>query len=127
VPERSAFDYAVVRVVPHVEREEFINVGIILFCRTRRFLRCRIELDAGRLLALAPDVDVAKVQEHLDLFPRICAGGDQAGPLGELNQSERFHWLTSPRSTIVQISPVHPGLCCDPGSALDELFEMLVR
>ena len=127
MPERCAFDYAVVRVVPHVEREEFINVGIILFCRTRRFLSARIDLDVERLRAVAPDVDAAAVQTHLDLIPRICAGGEQAGPLREMTQSERFHWLTSPRSTIIQISPVHPGLCCDPQAALDDLFDRLVR
>jgi hypothetical protein len=127
MPERSAFDYAVVRVVPHVEREEFVNVGVILFCRPQRFLDAHIELDTERVKALCPEADLAAIQAHLDLIPRICAGGAEAGPLAELSQSERFQWLTSPRSTVVQISPVHPGLCSDPRAALDDLFERLVR
>jgi hypothetical protein len=126
MPALSPFDYAVLRVVPHVEREEFINVGVILFCRSLCFLKACIKLDVGRLTALAPELDLAKVQAQLDLIPRICAGGPEAGPLGELDQSERFHWLTAPRSTTIQISPVHPGLCADPQSALDELSERLL-
>ena len=126
MPALSPFDYAILRVVPHVEREEFVNVGVILFCRSLCFLKAHIEFDAGRLTALAPELDLTKVRAQLDLIPRICAGGPQAGPLGELSQSERFHWLTAPRSTIIQVSPVHPGLCTNPQSALDELSERLV-
>jgi Protein of unknown function (DUF3037) len=126
MPEPSAFDYAVLRVVPHVEREEFINVGVILFCRARNFLDARTHLDARRLTALAPDLDVAQVQEQLDLVRRICVGGAEAGPLDELNQVERFRWLTSPRSTSLQVSPVHGGICDDPRAALDDLFARLV-
>ncbi len=127
MPGLVSFDYAVVRVVPNVEREEFLNAGVILFCRTRRFLKARIELDASRLAALAPDFDASQVQEYLDLIPRICAGGPEAGPIGELSQPERFHWLVSPRSTTIQISPVHCGCCADPQAALDDLFEKMVR
>lgn len=127
MPAVSSFDYAIVRVVPYVEREEFINVGVILFCGFRRCLLARIEMDIDRLVALAPDLDPALVQPQLDLIQRICAGGTEAGPYGELSQAERFHWLVSPRSTVVQISPVHCGLCTDPGAALDDLFERLVR
>ncbi|MEW5957533.1 MAG: DUF3037 domain-containing protein [Chloroflexota bacterium] len=127
MPAVSSFDYAIVRVVPHVEREEFINVGVILFCRTRRCLLTRLELDVDRLTALAPDFDVAQVQAHLDLIPRICAGGPEAGPFAGLSQAERFHWLVSPRSTVIQISPVHCGLCTNPKAALNDLFERLVR
>ncbi len=127
MPAPSSFDYAIVRVVPHVEREEFINVGVILFCRTLRFLGARIELDAERLAALAAQTDIVTVQTYLDLIPRICAGGRQAGPLGQLSRAERFHWLVSPRSTTVQISPVHSGLCTDPQAALDDLLEKMVR
>jgi hypothetical protein len=105
VSELSAFDYAVLRVVPHVEREEFLNVGVILFCRPRAFLGVRIRLDAPRLLALAPQIDMG---------------------LGRMSQSERFHWLTTPRSTTIQISPMHGGLCDDPQAALDDLFVRLV-
>ena len=125
MPTPSSFDYAIVRVVPHVEREEFINVGVILFCRTRRFLGAKIELDSARLAVLAPDLDLDKVQAHLDLIPIICAGGD--GPIGELSQAERFHWLITPRSTSIQVSPVHSGLCTDPAEALEHLVETMVR
>ena len=127
MPERSSYDYAVIRVVPRVEREEFVAAGVILFCRTQRFLAARIGLDPERLLALNPHLDIAQVQAHLALFPRICAGGADAGPIGQLDQSERFHWLTSPRSTVIQVSPVHCGLCTDPQAALDRLFARLVQ
>jgi len=127
MPGLSSFDYAVLRVVPQVEREEFINVGVILFCRTLRFLDAQIVLDAQRLAALSPDIDLDMVQAQLDLFSRICAGGPEAGPIGELDQSERFQWLVAPRSTTIQVSPVHCGLCRDPRLALDDLFERLVQ
>jgi hypothetical protein len=126
MPAPSPFDYALVRIVPNVEREEFVNVGVILFCRTRRFLDARIKLDLERLAALSPKLDVRMVQAQLDLILRICAGGRDAGPLGELGQAERFHWLVSPRSTTIQVSPVHCGLCADPQAALNNLFEKLV-
>jgi hypothetical protein len=126
MPASSPFDYALVRIVPNVEREEFVNVGVILFCRTLRFLDARIKLDMERLAALSPQLDVRMVQAQLDLILRICAGGWDAGPLGELGQAERFHWLVSPRSTTIQVSPVHCGLCADPQAALDNLFEKLV-
>ncbi len=126
MPEPSAFDYAVIRVVPHVEREEFVNVGVILWCPTRRFLDVRIRLDEVRLQSLWPELDIVQVRHHLDLIARICAGGEQAGPLGQLSQFERFHWLVSPRSTTIQISPVHCGLANDLPAALDDLFARLV-
>jgi hypothetical protein len=125
MPTPSSFDYAIVRVVPQVEREEFINVGVILFCRTKRFLGAKIELDSARLAALAPDLDLDKIQDHLDLIPIICAGGD--GPIGKLSQAERFHWLTTPRSTSIQVSPVHCGLCTAPAEVLEHLVETMVR
>jgi hypothetical protein len=125
--ERSPFDYAVLRVVPSVEREEFTNVGVILFSRPRRFLGCRIHLDVRRLKLLAPDIDAAEVQAHLDLIERICAGGPDAGPIGRLDQPDRFHWLVSPRSTVIQVSPVHSGICTNPQTALDDLFDKLVN
>src|SRR4051812_20050215 len=127
MPALSSFDYAIVRVVPRVERGEFINVGIILFCRTRRFLKARIELDRQRLLALALPCDPDEVQDHLDIIPLVCAGGPAAGPIGQLTQAERFHWLVAPRSTIIQTSPPHSGLAQDPTEALDALFDELVR
>ena len=127
MPTASSFDYAIVRVVPLVERGEFVNVGVILFCRPRRFLEARMmESGAERLKSLAPGLDVAMLQGQFDLVRRLCAGGDGAGPIGRLGQAERFHWLVAPRSTVVQISPVHCGLCTDPQAALDSLFEKLV-
>ncbi|HJQ40518.1 MAG TPA: DUF3037 domain-containing protein [Thermoanaerobaculia bacterium] len=122
-----AFDYAVVRVVPRVERGEFVNAGVILFSRTARFLDSRIALDAARLSTLAPSIDCDVVQSYLDAIPRICAGGPDAGPIGLLSQSERFHWLVAPRSTIIQTSPVHSGVNADLPAALVHLFEKLVR
>ncbi len=122
-----AFDYAVVRVVPRVERGEFINAGVILFCPTRSFLAARVELDAQRLHALAPSADAALVQRHLEVIPRVCIGGDDAGAIGLLPQRARFHWLVAPRSTIIQMSPMHSGVHLDPQTALDNLFLKLVR
>jgi hypothetical protein len=127
VPELCSFDYAVVRVVPRVERGEFLNVGVILFCPTESFLDCRIELDSARLMAIAPAVDLALVQNHLDVIPRVCRGGDEAGAIGGMSQRERFQWLVAPRSTIIQISPTHSGVARDLSAALDGLFEKLVR
>jgi hypothetical protein len=127
VPARSSFDYAIVRVVPRVERGECINAGIILFCLTSRFLDAKVELDEKRLLALAPEVDLELVRGHLEAIPRICAGGRKAGPIGQLPQKERWHWLVAPRSTIIQTSPVHSGLCEDPARALEHLMDSLVR
>ncbi len=127
MPELSSYDYAVVRVVPRVDREEFLNVGVILFARTRRTLLARVDLDEQRLAALAPGEDPAPMREHLASFVRIARGGPEAGPVGQLGQSERFHWLTAPRSTVIQVSAVHSGLCEEPGAELERLFERLVR
>jgi len=121
------YDYAVIRVVPRVEREEFVNVGIILSCPGRRFLDARIELDEGRLLALFPDVDIETVRAHLATIPAICRGGDGAGPIGRLSQRERFHWLVAPRSTIIQTSEVHTGRCSDPEAEIERLMDRMVR
>jgi len=126
VSELSAFDYAVLRVVPHVEREEFLNVGVILFCRPRAFLGVRIRLDAPRLLALASQIDLALVQLHLDQVRAVVEGRAESGALGQMSRSERFHWLTTPRSATIQVSPMHGGLCDDPQAALDDLFARLV-
>jgi hypothetical protein len=127
VHERFVFDYAIVRVVPRVERGEFLNVGVILFCPTAGYLRSRIELDRARLDAFAPRVDVAAIESYLEVIPRICAGGGEAGSIGELPQRSRFHWLVAPRSTIIQMSPVHSGVHHDLDAALDHLFEKMVR
>lgn len=120
--DRLAFDYVVVQVVPRVDRDERVNVGVILFCPAASFLGCRIALDAGRVRALAPDVDLPAVAAQLDAVRAVCAGDPAAGPIARLSPSERFHWLSTPRSTVVQPSSPHAGLCEDPGVALDRLF-----
>lgn len=126
MPAPSSFDYGIVRVVPRVEREECINAGVILFCLEQRFLQARVHVDERRLLALWPEIDVELVRQHLEAIPRICAGGPDGGPIGKLSLRERFHWLVAPRSTIIQVSPVHTGLCETPELALDKLFEKMV-
>jgi hypothetical protein len=123
----TAFDYALVQVVPSVERGELLNVGAILFAPARRFLDARIELDEARLIALWPAVDMDDVRAHLAVIPLVCRGGPEAGPIGQLPLSERFHWLVAPRSTIIQTSAVHAGLCDDPARELDRLVELMVR
>lgn len=127
MPALSSFDYAIVRVVPRVERSEFVNAGVILFCRTRRYLDARVALDERSLLALDPGIDIEEVRSHLAAIPLVCAGGHAAGPIGELTQPERFHWLVSPRSTVIQTSPVHSGLCTDPAEELERLMATMVR
>lgn len=124
---QSSYDYAVVRVVPRVERGEFVNAGVILFCRTRRFLGARIALDTARIVALAPKVDITELTRYLAVIPLVCAGGMDSGPIGALPLADRFHWLVAPRSAMIQTSPVHCGLCDDPTAALDHLLEALVR
>jgi len=121
------YDYAVIRVVPRVEREEFVNAGVILSCPPQRFLDAQVDLDEARLRAIDPGVDLDEVHRHLDAIRRICAGGDDAGPIGRLPARERFHWITSPRSTIIQCSPVHTGQCDEPAVALDRLVDAMVR
>ena len=127
MPALHSFDYAVLRVVPRVEREEFVNAGVVVFCLERGFLAARIELDGDRVRALAPDADLAVIEEHLRAIPSIAAGGEGSGPIGRLAPRERFRWLVAPRSTVVQTSPVHAGLCEDPSRALEELVERMVR
>lgn len=122
-----SYEYAIVRVVPRVEREEFVNAGVILASAARDFLDARIELDEARLLALDPGVDLEAVRTHLASIPVICAGGPGAGPIGKLSRRERFHWLVAPRSTIIQTSSVHLGRCHDPASRLGYLVETIVR
>ena len=123
----SSFDYAIVRIVPLVEREEFINAGVILFCRTCPFLGARIALDRERLAALAPGLDIAEVEQQLAVIPLICDGDPAGGPVAALPLWERFHWLVAPRSTVIQTSPVHTGLSEDPEAALDHLVDTVVR
>jgi len=123
---RSPYQYAIVRVVPRVERGERLNVGVVLLCRPRRFLGARIALDEGKLAAIAPDLDPATIRPHLAAIERIAAGDDAAGPIARLEPAERFHWLVSPASTIIQPSEVHTGLSDDPAAELDHLMQALV-
>ena len=121
------FQYAIVRVVPRVERGECLNAGVVLLCRPRRFLAAQVALDHGRLAALAPDVDPATIETHLAAIERIAAGDPSAGPIAKLGQGERFHWLVAPSSTVIQPSEVHTGLCDDPAAELEHLMASLVR
>ena len=122
----SPFQYAMVRVVPRIERGECVNAGVVLFCRPRRFLAARIALDEARVQALAPDADLDAIRGHLDAFARIAAGDETGGPIAALPASERFHWLVAPSSTVIQCSPVHTGLSADPEAELDRLVARLV-
>ncbi len=123
----SAYDYAVVRVVPRVERGESINAGVILCCTARHFLRARVELDEARLLALDPSADIAMVRAALDAIVSVCEGGDGAGPIGALPMRARFDWLVAPRSTIIQTSPVHAGRCTEPEMEIERLLLRMVQ
>ncbi len=128
--ERYAFEYAVIRIVPRVEREEFVNSGVVLICRPQRFLGAKVELNRARLACFAPfctDDEIGRIEEQLALIPRIAAGDPDAGPIAALDFRERWHWLAAPSSTILQASPAHTGLCTDPARKLDELFDDLVR
>ncbi|MDX6444797.1 MAG: hypothetical protein QOH71_1871 [Blastocatellia bacterium] len=122
-----SYDYAIVRVVPKVEREEFVNVGVIVSCQARDFLEARIELDEPRLTALDETVDLESVRAHLASIPAICAGGEPAGPIGLLTPRQRFDWLIAPRSTMIQTSAAHTGTCEDPAAALEHLLATMVR
>ncbi|MBL0740383.1 DUF3037 domain-containing protein [Chryseolinea lacunae] len=124
--EQLLFEYAVIRVVPKVEREEFLNVGVILFCAKQKFLEARCLLDEERLGALCCDLDFEELKHHIHSFERICRGGDDAGTIGRLSMAERFRWLTATRSTILQTSKVHPGLCDDAEEMLARLYRQLV-
>ena len=127
MPATLSFDYAVLRVVPRVDREEFVNGGVILFCLERDFLEARVHLDHARVRGLFPGADLATIEDHLRAIPRIAAGAADGGPIGQLTLRERFHWLVAPRSTMIQVSPVHSGLCEDPAQELDRLLRELVR
>ena len=127
MPGEHTYDYAIIRVVPRVERGELINVGVILSCPAVDFLEARIELDTARLQGLDPSFDVEAARANLEMIPRVCRGGADAGEIGALPQRSRFHWLVSPRSTIIQMSPVHTGRTDDPEKTLQRLLETMVR
>ena len=127
MPNYATYDYAVIRVVPRVHRAEFVNVGVIVSCQRSDLLEARIEVNEQRLLALDPGLDLRAVREHLAAIPAICAGGETAGPIGRLSRRERFDWLTAPRSTMIQTSPVHSGRCRDPGEVIEHLLATMVR
>jgi len=126
MPGKDLFEYAVIRVVPQVEREEFINVGIVLYCPKQKYLKAICEVDKERLRAFAPNLDISEVCEYLRAFGNISQAGPNSGPIGKLPLAERFRWLTATRSTVVQTSKVHPGLCDDAEEMLNKLFSQLV-
>ena len=127
MPSRSGFSYAVLRVVPDIEREEFVNVGLLLFDRERRFLAARTAYDEGALDALQPGCDHAAIRRQLEIIEEIASGSTATAPFDAMSQSERFHWLTTPRSTVVQPGPIHGGTSEDPRVTFDHLFGVLVR
>lgn len=126
MPEQHLYEYAVIRIVPRVEREEFMNAGIILFCATQRFLDVKCKLDKEKLKAFGCDVDIKEIEARLKAFEQVCKGGKEGGPIGLLIPASRFRWLTAWRSTVVQTSRVHPGFCVDAKQTLELLYEQLV-
>lgn len=125
--EKHLFEYAVIRVVPRVERGEFLNVGVIVYCHSKRFLRALCTLDKAKLRTLDAELDLDTLERYLQVFGLVCKGGPEGGTIGQMTISERFHWLTATRSTIIQTSPVHLGLAVDPEEALNKLFEQQVK
>ena len=126
MPEKHLFEYAVLRVVPRVEREEFLNVGVILYCASQGFLQTVFHVNEAKLQAFSAELDVAEIEERLQAFQRVCEGGKAGGTIGALPLASRFRWLTATRSTVVQTSKVHPGLCKDPSEKLKRLFKEFV-
>lgn len=126
MPEKHLFEYAVIRVVPRVEREEFINVGIILYCAKQKFLKAKLCINESKILALAPNIEIDFISDNLNAIAKICKGGTDAGPIGQLDDASRFRWLTATRSTVVQASKVHPGFCVNAEETLQKLIQQLV-
>ena len=122
----NLFEYAVIRVVPQVEREEFLNVGVILYCPKLKFLQCLCAVDEERLCSFSSRVDIEELKSHLHSYAEICRGSKTGGPIAQLDMPSRFRWLTATRSTVVQSSKVHPGLCVDPAETLEKLYIQLV-
>ena len=127
MPDRKSYEYAVFRIVPYVERQEFINAGVILFCRPLNFLDVLIDFELERLRTFAPQADLKMIRSQLKAIQAVGAGSDDTDAVSGMTQSERFSWLTSPSSTVIQISPVHSGVCTDPGETLKELFDFFVK
>jgi hypothetical protein len=125
--EKDLFEYTVIRVVPRVERGEFLNVGVIVYCSAQNFLKTLFKVDEARLQAISNELDVDELKTRLNAFTQICAGGDNAGPIGKLPIASRFRWLSAARSTIIQTSPIHPGLCIDAHDVLARLYAQLVE
>lgn len=124
--EQFLFEYAVVRVVPSVEREEFLNVGVILYCQQKKFLQTKMALNEERLCSFHNSIDIPELKKHLQAFEQVSSGNTMAGPIAKLDIASRFRWLTATRSTILQASKVHPGLCTNPAEALERLYQQLV-
>ena len=120
------FEYAVIRYVPRPEREEFLNVGVILYCQSKNFLQMKFSVEESRILAFYPDADVQQLREYLEAFKEVCCGSSASSPISKLDNASRFRWLTATRSTVVQTSKVHPGFCEDPQATLDKLHSQLV-
>lgn len=127
MPGKHLFEYAVIRIVPKVEREEFLNAGVILYCKDLRYLQARFNINEKRVRAFCEKISTEELQQHLDAFDAICKGEKNAGPIAQLDIASRFRWLTAKRSTIVQTSQVHPGLSDDPAATLQKLYEQLVQ
>ncbi len=127
MPDKHWFEYAVIRLVPRVDREEFLNVGVIVYCSAQQYLRTKYELDERRLRTFSAAIETEDVRANLSALERISAGDRNSGPIAQLDRASRFRWLTAVRSTVVQTSPVHPGLCADAQVALEELFDRMVR
>jgi hypothetical protein len=125
--EKHLFEYAVIRVVPRVEREEFLNIGVILYCSSLQYLKTKFQLDEERLKVFVRDIDIIELKKRLQAFEKICAGDKEGGPIAKLPLASRFRWLTAARSTVVQTSPVHPGFCTDASETLIKLYEQLVK
>lgn len=125
--DKQLFEYAIIRVVPRVERGEFLNVGVILYCASKNFLQIKYSLNKERLLALSPEIEINEVREILHSFEQICKGTAEGGSIAKLPLSSRFRWLTAARSTIIQSSPVHPGLCSDMDKTIDKLYKEMVE
>lgn len=126
MPDKTTYEYAIIRVVPKVEREEFMNIGVIVFSQRKKFLDLKYLVNEDRLRAFAPKIDMALIHSYLKAWELICKGGLKGGPIGQLEIQVRFRWLTANRSTIIQSSAVHPGLCEQPEAVLERLFKEYV-